>query len=58
MCAEAVPWRCHRSLIGDSLIVRGVNVVDIYTPKSAKPHFMTPMAEVQGLLLTYPAERD
>jgi uncharacterized protein (DUF488 family) len=41
MCAEAVPWRCHRSLTGDSLVVRGVNVVDIYTPKSAKPHFAT-----------------
>ena len=58
MCAEAVPWRCHRSLIGDALIVRNVNVVDIYTPKSAKPHIMTKMAEVQGLLLTYPAELD
>jgi uncharacterized protein (DUF488 family) len=58
MCAEAVPWRCHRSLIGDALIVRNVNVVDIYTPKSAKPHFITPMAEVQGLLLTYPSELD
>ena len=58
MCAEAVPWRCHRSLIGDALVVRGVNVVDIYTPKSAKPHFMTPMAEVHGLLLTYPAKLD
>jgi uncharacterized protein (DUF488 family) len=55
MCAEAVPWRCHRSLIGDALIVRGINVVDIYTPKSAKPHAIMHMAKVHGTLITYPA---
>src|SRR5690554_6962520 len=41
MCAEAVPWRCHRSLVGDALVVRGVEVLDIMTAKSAKPHTLT-----------------
>lgn len=57
MCAEAVPWRCHRSLIGDALIVRGINVVDIYTPKSARPHLITPMAKVDGTRVTYPGQQ-
>jgi uncharacterized protein (DUF488 family) len=56
MCAEAVPWRCHRSLIGDALIVRGIDVVDIFTSKSAKPHAITPMAEIYGERITYPAQ--
>lgn len=55
MCAEAVPWRCHRSLIGDALVVRGLDVVDIYTPKRAKPHVITLMAKVHGTQITYPA---
>ncbi|HLO27182.1 MAG TPA: DUF488 domain-containing protein [Geobacteraceae bacterium] len=55
MCAEAVPWRCHRSLIGDALVIRGIIVVDIYTPKSAKPHVITPMARVHRTGITYPA---
>ena len=55
MCAEAVPWRCHRSLIGDALIVRGINVIDIYTLKSAKSHAIMPIAKVQGTRVTYPA---
>ena len=54
MCAEAVPWRCHRSLIGDSLVVRGIEVRDIYSGKVAKPHPLSPMARVQGTCLTYP----
>lgn len=54
MCAEAVPWRCHRSLIGDALIVRGVEVMDIFSPKSSKPHVLTAMAVVRGTLITYP----
>lgn len=58
MCAEAVPWRCHRSLIGDALIVRGITVVDIYTSKSAKPHVITPMARVHRTGITYPAAVD
>ncbi len=54
MCAEAVPWRCHRSLIGDALLVRGVNVLDIMTEKKATPHKMTSFARVEGRTITYP----
>lgn len=56
MCAEAVPWRCHRSLVGDALLVRGVEVLDIMTPKSAKPHTLTRFAHVEGTAITYPPE--
>lgn len=55
MCAEAVPWRCHRSLIGDALLVRGVEVIDIYSMTSSKPHTLTPWAVVKGTHITYPA---
>ncbi len=54
MCAEAVPWRCHRSLIGDALLVRHVKVEDIMTESSCKPHSLTPWARVDGLKITYP----
>ena len=56
MCAEAVPWRCHRSLIGDALLVRGVHVEDIMSATSARPHEMTPFARFNGLDIVYPAE--
>jgi uncharacterized protein (DUF488 family) len=54
MCAEAVPWRCHRSLVGDALTVRGFAVQDIFSPRNAKLHALTPMAKVRGTRLTYP----
>ncbi len=54
MCAEAVPWRCHRSLIGDALAVRGIAVMDILSRTSVKPHTITPWAEVNGTTITYP----
>ncbi|MEO8907308.1 MAG: DUF488 domain-containing protein [Microbacteriaceae bacterium] len=54
MCAEAVPWRCHRSLIGDALLVRGVTVGDIMSATQTKPHTMTLFAHVDGTRLTYP----
>jgi uncharacterized protein (DUF488 family) len=54
MCAEAVPWRCHRSLIGDALLVRGVEVRDIIAPDKTPLHELTPFAEVQGFSITYP----
>jgi uncharacterized protein (DUF488 family) len=54
MCAEAVPWRCHRSLVGDALLVRGIEVQDIFSETQARPHKMTPFAEVHGLDVTYP----
>lgn len=56
MCAEAVPWRCHRSLIGDALIVIGAEVRDIYSMKSVKNHTLTAMARVQGTQVTYPPQ--
>ena len=58
MCAEAVPWRCHRSLIGDALLVQGMDVEDIYSITSSKPHTLTPWAKVQGTTVTYPATED
>lgn len=54
MCAEAVPWRCHRSLIGDALTVRGVEVRDIMGPDKTPLHELTPFAEVHGSSITYP----
>lgn len=56
MCAEAVPWRCHRSLISDALVVRGIDVADIMSPTSTKPHTLTKFARVDGLKVWYPQE--
>jgi uncharacterized protein (DUF488 family) len=55
MCAEAVPWRCHRSLIGDALLVQGALVQDIFTEKSIRPHRLTAFAQITGNTITYPA---
>jgi uncharacterized protein (DUF488 family) len=46
MCAEAVPWQCHRSLIADAEIIRGVNVINILNTHSIQPHALTPFAVV------------
>jgi Protein of unknown function, DUF488 len=54
MCAEAVPWRCHRSLVGDALLVRGVVVEDILSQTNSRPHKLTPWAQVEGFEITYP----
>ena len=56
MCAEAVPWRCHRSLIADSLAVRGIAVEHIMGKTQRKPHVLTAFARVEGTRITYPAE--
>lgn len=56
MCAEAVPWRCHRSLIADALVARGVSVQHIMSPTRAEPHTLTPWARIEGDRVTYPAE--
>ena len=56
MCAEAVPCRCHRSLIGDALLARGLQVADIMTPTSTQPHTMTSFAKVDGDRVWYPPE--
>jgi len=55
MCAEAVPWRCHRSLIADALAARGIEGQHIFTASSRKPHTYTPFARVEGESVTYPA---
>jgi uncharacterized protein (DUF488 family) len=57
MCAEALPWRCHRSLLADALLVRGVPVIEILSPTSARPHPLTPFARVEGTSITYPPEQ-
>ena len=60
MCSEAVPWRCHRSLIGDALLVHGHSVEDIFVSVAGKshrkPHTLTPFARVEGMRLWYPGE--
>jgi len=55
MCAEALPWRCHRSLIADALVARGVAVAHITNKAPAKPHVLTSFARVEGERVTYPA---
>jgi len=55
MCAEAVPWRCHRSLIADALLVRGVTVREISSATKSQPHKMTPFAHVDRCSISYPA---
>jgi hypothetical protein len=57
MCAEAVPWRCHRSLVADALTVRGISVVEILSATSYRDHKMTPFARVEGASITYPPEQ-
>jgi uncharacterized protein (DUF488 family) len=56
MCAEAVPWRCHRSLIADALLVRGVQANEISSATRLTPHRLTPFARVRGTEITYPAK--
>lgn len=56
MCAEAVPWRCHRSLIADALVVREIPVEHIMSVTRTNPHVLTPFANVHGTHITYPAE--
>ena len=54
MCAEAVPWRCHRSLIADALVARGTRVEEIISTNRTQPHAMTSFAHVEGTAVTYP----
>lgn len=55
MCAEAVPWRCHRSLIADVLVVRGLTVEHIMSRKQRRPHTLRSFAKISGIDVTYPA---
>jgi len=54
MCAEAVPWRCHRSLVADALTARGISVQDILTATRRQLHKLTPFARVEGTRVWYP----
>jgi uncharacterized protein (DUF488 family) len=54
MCAEAVPWRCHRSLVGDALTVRGIRVEDIMSKTRCQLHSVTSFGRVLGNRITYP----
>jgi len=56
MCAEALPWKCHRSLIGDALLAREIRVLDIMSPIKAEPHALTPFARVNGTEVAYPGK--
>ena len=55
MCAEAVPWRCHRSLVSDALLVHGFSVMDILGVLKTRPHKLTAFAKVYRKKITYPA---
>jgi uncharacterized protein (DUF488 family) len=57
MCAEAVPWRCHRLLVADALSVRGIPVVEILSLSDYRAHKLTPFARVDGTAITYPSEQ-
>lgn len=57
MCAEAVPWRCHRSLIADALVIRDVPVVEILSETEHRRHMLTPFARVAGMAITYPPDQ-
>ena len=54
MCAESVPWRCHRSLIADALLARGIDVQEITSATEARQHALTPWARVEATKVTYP----
>jgi len=56
LCAESVPWRCHRSLICDALVARGVIAEHIINANRRNPHVLTPFAPVEGTRVTYPAK--
>ena len=57
MCAETLPWRCHRSLVADALNVRGIPVVEILSESSYRMHTLTQFAHVDGFRISYPPEQ-
>jgi uncharacterized protein (DUF488 family) len=57
MCAEAVPWRCHRNLVADELMRRGIDVLHIIGAGAMKVHAMNPLAQTEGDHLVYPGEQ-
>ena len=57
MCAEAVPWRCHRNLLSDEIVRRGIDVVHILGPGQQKKHEMSKLASIEGGRLVYRSEQ-
>jgi len=58
MCAEAVPWKCHRSLVSDALTARKIPVEHIMSPTKRQPHSLTAFAKLRGTRVTYPAPNE
>jgi uncharacterized protein (DUF488 family) len=58
MCAEALPWRCHRSLIADALVVRDISVMHVLSESRTQPHALRPWAHVEGTRITYPPQAE
>jgi uncharacterized protein (DUF488 family) len=56
MCAEAVPWRCHRSLVADALTAKGIHVLHIMSVTQSNPHKLTSFGQIDGSTVKYPAE--
>src|SRR6185312_9811280 len=54
MCAEAVPWRCHRSLIADALLARGIESLEITSVTKVRPHTLTAWGRISAGGVTYP----
>jgi uncharacterized protein (DUF488 family) len=54
MCAEAVPWRCHRQLVADALIARGIEAIEIESPSRTRPHLLSAWARVRDGQVSYP----
>jgi uncharacterized protein (DUF488 family) len=57
MCAEALPWRCHRTLVADALLARRIRILEIVSAAPPKEHAMTPFARISDSRVTYPAEQ-
>lgn len=57
MCAEAVPWRCHRNLLSDDLVRRGIEVIHILGEGASQQHQLSGMARIAGDCVTYPPEQ-
>ena len=57
MCAEAVPWRCHRSLVADALSARDIQAVEVLSESSYRMHKLTPFDRVEGTRITYPPDQ-
>src|SRR5437773_2409914 len=53
MCAEAVPWRCHRQLVADALLARGIEVRHVISTAPPEPHRLTPFARLEGERVVY-----